>query len=75
MCGPCLLSVDWIFCVFDLLLCFVVCFQVYNETCHDLYQKGDAVRANLPVYEDESEGYQVRGRGERGGGRPEEGTD
>ena len=33
--------------------------QVYNESCHDLYQKGDAVRANLPIYEDDMEGYQV----------------
>ncbi|GAX79109.1 hypothetical protein CEUSTIGMA_g6549.t1 [Chlamydomonas eustigma] len=33
--------------------------EVYNESCHDLYQKGDAVQANLPIYEDENEGYQI----------------
>ena len=32
---------------------------MYNETCHDLYQKGDAVRSNLPIYEDDMEGYQI----------------
>ena len=35
--------------------------EVYNETCHDLYQKGDAVKANLPIYEDDMEGYIVSG--------------
>lgn len=35
--------------------------QVYNEGCHDLYQRGAASQANLPVFEDEMEGYQVRG--------------
>lgn len=36
--------------------------QLYNESVHDLYQKGAAVQANLPVYEDEMEGYQVGAR-------------
>lgn len=35
--------------------------EVYNETCHDLYQRGDAVRANLPIYEDDMEGYIISG--------------
>ena len=34
--------------------------QVYNEACHDMYQKGAAVQAVLPVYEDDMEGYMVR---------------
>lgn len=33
--------------------------EVYGETCHDLFQKGNAVRANLPIYEDDMEGYQL----------------
>jgi hypothetical protein len=33
--------------------------ELYNEGCHDLYQRGAAVQASLPVYEDEMEGHQV----------------
>ena len=35
---------------------------MYNEACHDMYQKGAAVQAVLPVYEDDMEGYMVGGR-------------
>ncbi|KAG1655810.1 hypothetical protein FOA52_003683 [Chlamydomonas sp. UWO 241] len=35
--------------------------HVYNETCHDLYQKGGAVKANLPLYEDDLDGYLLSG--------------
>jgi len=40
-----------------------MCVQLYNEGCHDLYQRGAASQANLPIFEDEVEGYQVRERG------------
>lgn len=39
---------------------FLLCLQLYNEGCHDLYQRGAASQANLPVFEDEIEGYQVQ---------------
>jgi len=41
------------------------CTQLYNEGCHDLYQRGAASQANLPIFEDEVEGYQV-GAGDMG---------
>lgn len=34
--------------------------QVYNEGVRDLYQRGAAAQAKLPVYEDDLEGYHVR---------------
>jgi len=35
--------------------------EVANEECHDLLQKGGATRANLPLYEDDLDGYQLSG--------------
>ncbi|MEW5296845.1 MAG: hypothetical protein WDW36_000096 [Sanguina aurantia] len=35
--------------------------ELYNECAHDMYRVGPAVQANLPVYEDEAEGFQVAG--------------
>uniref|UniRef100_A0A7S3VM07 Kinesin motor domain-containing protein n=1 Tax=Dunaliella tertiolecta TaxID=3047 RepID=A0A7S3VM07_DUNTE len=35
--------------------------ELYNEGCHDLYQRGAASQANLPIFEDDVEGYQVSG--------------
>ncbi|KAF5831835.1 P-loop containing nucleoside triphosphate hydrolase protein [Dunaliella salina] len=33
--------------------------ELYNEGCHDLYQHGAASQANLPIFEDDVEGYQI----------------